>query len=169
MKGSSQAQYRTFKTVKRKGSIYCRTDLIHYALIFLSCVLWTSLYGLRSAARCDSVLLQAHHSAHKCLVLLCILFLCNERFLIAFLVRLICYMLLPHYCAVCLKEMYFHFYIYLYINILLVFHECILQQYKEQYTFLPDLVLHLFTFLCSPIKKNPLILDFIKLLCIFLE
>ncbi len=49
---------------------------------------------------------------------------------------------------------------------LLVFHECILQQYKEQNIyifFLPDLVLHVFTFLCSPIII--LILDFIKLLC----
>ncbi len=54
------------KTVKRKGSINCRTDLAHYALISLSFVLWTSLCGLQSAApaRCDSVLLQAHHSAH---------------------------------------------------------------------------------------------------------
>ncbi len=37
-----------------------------------------------------------------------------------------------------------------------VFNECILQQYKEQYIiFIPDLVLHLFTFLCSPIIYFP--------------
>ncbi len=84
------------KTVKRKGSINCRTDLAHYALISLSFVLWTSLCGLQSAApaRCDSVLL------HKCLMQLCIgafriIFLFNERLLIAFLVRFICYMVLP--------------------------------------------------------------------------
>ncbi len=58
---------------------------------------------------------------HKCLMPLCIgafpiIFLRNERLLIAFLVRLICYMVLPHYCAVHLKEMYFNFtaYIFLY-------------------------------------------------------
>ncbi len=33
------------------------------------------------------------------------------------------------------------------------------------YNYLPDLVLHSFTFLCSPIKKKSLILDFIKLMC----
>ncbi len=33
------------------------------------------------------------------------------------------------------------------------------------YHFLPDLFLHLFTFLCPPIFFHPLILDFIKLLC----
>ncbi len=45
-----------------------------------------------------------------------IIFLRNERLLIAFLVRLICYMVLPHYCAVRLKGMYFNFtaYIFLY-------------------------------------------------------
>ncbi len=52
------------------------------------------------------------------------------------------------------------------INILLVFHECILQQYKEQYIiFFPDLVLHVFTFLCSPINLFSQIFDLIKLLC----
>ncbi len=60
--------------------------------------------------------------------------------------------------------MYFNFTAYIYIYILLFSHEGILQQYKEQYIFfLPDLVLHLFTFLCSPIKKKSLIVDFIKL------
>ncbi len=40
------------------------------------------------------------------------------------------------------------------------------EQYKEQYYFfLPDSVLHLFTFLYYPIIFFPLILDFIKLLC----
>ncbi len=45
-----------------------------------------------------------------------IIFLRNERILIAFLVNLICYMVLPRYCAVRLKEMYFNFtaYIFLY-------------------------------------------------------
>ncbi len=33
------------------------------------------------------------------------------------------------------------------------------------YYFLPDLVLHLFTFLCSPITFVPLILDFITFMC----
>ncbi len=44
-------------------------------------------------------------------------------------------------------------YIYIYIyntNKLLVFHECILQQYNEQCIILPDLVL--FTFICSPLN-----------------
>ncbi len=62
-------------------------------------------------------------------------------------------MVLPHYravvqnkCILILQHIYFC------INILLVFHEYILQQYKEQYIiFLPDLDLHLITFLCSPI------------------
>ncbi len=63
-------------------------------------------------------------------------------------------MFLPHYCAIHLKEMSFNFtvYIYLHINIYLVFHECILKQYKEQYIsfyiIILDLVLHLFTFIC---------------------
>ncbi len=76
----------------------------------------------------------------------------HKRLLIAFLVHLICHMVLPHYCAVRLKEMYLNFIVYIYIYILLVFHECILQQYKEQHIFfIPDLVLHLFSFLCSQI------------------
>ncbi len=33
------------------------------------------------------------------------------------------------------------------------------------YNFLPDLVLHLFTFLCSPINLFAQILDLIQLLC----
>ncbi len=66
---------------------------------------------------------------HKRLMPLCIgafriIFLRNEILLIAFLARLICYMVLPHYCAVHLKEMYFNItaYIFLYKYILLVFH-----------------------------------------------
>ncbi len=48
----------------------CISNLIHYALISLSFVLWTSLRGLRSAVpSCfDSLLLQAHHSAHGMLI-----------------------------------------------------------------------------------------------------
>ncbi len=69
-------------------------------------------------------------------------------------------MVLPHYCAVRLKEMYFNFTAYIFIYKYIVFNECILQQYKRAIIFLPDLVLHLFTFICSPI-----ILDFFKLLC----
>ncbi len=72
----------------------CRTDLIHYALISLSFVIWT--YSMRTPERCtcalwlsvassasfcardvhkrcgperrDSVLLQAHHPAHRMLI-----------------------------------------------------------------------------------------------------
>ncbi len=60
-------------------------------------------------ARCDSVFHEAYYSAHGMLIsALCvcigdfriIIFLRNERLLIAFLVRLICHMVLPHYCAV---------------------------------------------------------------------
>ncbi len=96
------------------NSINCCTDLIYYALISLSFVLWTSLCGLWSAmpARCEPVLHEAHHSVHGMHIsALCvcigalhiIIFLRNERLLIAFLVRLICHMVLPHYCAVRLK------------------------------------------------------------------
>ncbi len=51
-----------------------------------------------------------------CIVAFRIIFLHNERLLIAFRVRLICYMVQPHYCAVRLKEMHFNFtaYIFLY-------------------------------------------------------
>ncbi len=96
-----------------------------------------------------------------------IIFLCNERLLIAFLVRLICYMVLPYYCGVRLKEMYFNFsaYIFLYKYI-----TCFPWMYfttiqRAIYHFLPDIVLHLLTFLCSPIISFSLIIDFIKLLC----
>ncbi len=72
-------------------------------------------------ARCDSVASSASfcaRDAHKCLMPLCIgafrnICLHNERLLIAFLVRLICYMEVPHYCAVRLKEMYFNFTAYI--------------------------------------------------------
>ncbi len=71
------------------------------------------------------------------------------------LVRLICHTGLPHYCAVHLKEMSFHFTVFIY-KYITFFHECILQQYKEQcisfYIFILDLVLHVFTFICSPIN-----------------
>ncbi len=60
--------------------------------------------------------------AHKFFMPLCIgafgiiLPMIIKILLIAFLVCLICYMVLLHYCAVCLKEMYLHFtaYIFLY-------------------------------------------------------
>ncbi len=109
---------------------------------------------------------------HKCLMPLCIgafriIFLHYERLLIAFLVRLICYMVQPHYCGVRLKEMYFNFsaYIFLYKYI-----TCFPWMYfttiqRAKYHFLPDLVLHLLTFLCSPIISFSQILDLIKLLC----
>ncbi len=44
-----------------------------------------------------------------------IIFLRNERLLIDFIVHLICYMVLSHYCAVRLKEMYFNFTAYIFI------------------------------------------------------
>ncbi len=77
-------------------------------------------------------------------------------------------MVLPHYCAVRLKEMYLHFtaYIYFYINILLVFHECILQQYKKQYIIFFTRFSHtLIHFSLFPNTFFSLILDLIKLLC----
>ncbi len=117
-----------------------RTDLIHYALISLHFVLWTFLCGL--AERWDSVLLQAHYSAHGMRIsALCrslfgafriIILLHNERLLIAFLVRLIYHMFLPHYCAIHLKEMSFNFTVYIFTYKYIVFHECILKQYKAQ-------------------------------------
>ncbi len=53
-----------FKTVKRKGSINCRTDFIHYALISLSFVLWTSLCGHRSAAPAPRLSVASAHRMH---------------------------------------------------------------------------------------------------------
>ncbi len=84
---------------------------------------------LRAEAQCYFKRIILRTDAHKRCVPLCIgafrIIIClhNERLLIAFLVRLICYMVLPHYYAVRLKEMYFNFaayifiykYIYLYI------------------------------------------------------
>ncbi len=52
-----------------------------------------------------------------------IIFLRNERLFITFLVLPICHIVLPHYCAILLKEMSFNFtvyiniYIYIYIYI----------------------------------------------------
>ncbi len=61
-------------------------------------------------------------------------------------------MVLPHYCAGRLKDCLLLLqYIYLYINIL-----CSMNVFdnntKSNVSFLPDLILHLFTFLCSPIN-----------------
>ncbi len=76
-------------------------------------------------------------------------------------------MVLPQYCAVSLK-MYFNFtayYIFLckYITCFPLMYFTTIQ--RSIYN-LPDLVLHLFTFLCSLIIiKKSLILDFIQLLC----
>ncbi len=72
---------------------------------------------MRTPECCDCALLPSVASsvsfcardAHKCFMPLCIgalriiIFLRNERLLIAYLVRFICYMVLPHYCAVHLK------------------------------------------------------------------
>ncbi len=102
------------------------------------------------------MLLQAHHFAHWMRIsALCrsvfgafriIILLHNERLFIAFLVRLIYHMFLSHYCAIHLKEITFNFTVCLHINILLVFHVCILKQYKDQcisfYIIILDLVLH---------------------------
>ncbi len=110
--------------------------------------------------------------AHNCLMPLCIgdfriIFLRSERLLIAFLVRLIWHMVLPHYCAVHLKEMYVNFtayiFIYKYITCFQWMYFTTIQ--RAIYHFLPDLVLHLFTFLCSPIIILSQMLDFIILLC----
>ncbi len=63
-------------------------------------------------AHCESCVALAYHSARGmrisalcCSVLepFVLYFLRNERLLIAFLVSLICYMVLPHYCVVHLK------------------------------------------------------------------
>ncbi len=122
-----------------------------------ACTLWLSVAS--SAPFCA-------RDAHKCFMPLCIgafciiIFLRNE--LIAFLVCLICNMVLPHYCAVHLKEMYFNFtayiFIYKYITCFPWMYFTTIQ--RAIYHFLPNLVLHLFTFLCSPIIFFPLILDF---------
>ncbi len=93
-----------------------------------------------------------------CLIALCIgvfriIFMRNERLLIAFFVRLICYMVLPHYCAVRLKCILIVLHIYFYINILLVFYEYILQQYKEQYIIFYQINPMLIHFSLFPPKK----------------
>ncbi len=129
-----------------------------------ACTLWLSVAS--SAPFCA-------RDAHKFFMPLCIgdfciiIFLRNERLLIAFLVHLICNMVLPHYCAVHLKEMYFNFtayiFIYKYITCFPWMYFTTIQ--RAIYHFLPNLVLQLFTFLCSPIIFFPLILDFIKWLC----
>ncbi len=122
-----------------------------------ACAQWLSVAS--SASFCA-------RDAHKCFMSLCIgafhiiIFLHNERLLIAFLIHLICHMVLPHYCAVRLKEMSFNCTVYLYIKILLVFHECILQQYIIFTRFSPTLI-H-FSFFPNNFLF-PLILDFIKL------
>ncbi len=133
-------------------------------------------FSMRTLERCACALCLSVASsasfcardAHKCLMPLCIgafriiIFLRNERLLISFLVHLICYIVLPHYCAVCLKEMYFNFTAYVYI----VFHECILQQYKEQYiVFFTRFSLTLIHTSLFPNKYFLIILDFRKLLC----
>ncbi len=96
-----------------------------------------------------------------------IIFLRNERLLIAFLVRLIWHMVLSRYCAVRLKEMYLNFiayiFLYKYITCFPLMYSSTIQ--RAIYNVLPYLVLHLFTFLCFPIHFFPHILDFIKLLC----
>ncbi len=97
-----------------------------------------------------------------------IIFLNNERLLIAFLVPLICYMMLPHYCAVRLKEMYFNFtaYIFLYKYITcfpwVYFTTVQRAMYNFIFTRFSPTLIH---FLCSPIIVFAQILDFIKLLC----
>ncbi len=96
-----------------------------------------------------------------CIGVFRIIFFANERLLIAFLVRLICYMVLPHFCAVLLKDMYFNFTAY-YLFSLMYFTTTQRAIYNF---FLPDLVLHLLTFLCSPIKKKSKSFELIKLLC----
>ncbi len=112
------AQLR-FTTVKRKGSIKYCTDIIHYTSISL--VLWTSLCG---AARCDSVLLQAHHSAHGMRIsALCRSVLSHTLSYYTFaqwkiIYSLFCSVLFIicccfHYCAMHLKEMYFNFIVYI--------------------------------------------------------
>ncbi len=62
-------------------------------------------------------------------------------------------MVLPHYCAVRLKGMYFNFtaYIFLYKYVTYFPRMYFTTLQRAIYIFLPDLVLHLFTFLCSAI------------------
>ncbi len=96
-----------------------------------ACTLWLSVASNVSFCTRD---------VHKCFMPLCIgafhiiIFLCNERLLIAFLVHLICHMVLPHYCAVRLKEMYFNFTVYIFIyKYITCFPLLYFKQYKEQY------------------------------------
>ncbi len=126
-----------------------------------ACALWLSVASSTPFCARD---------AHKCIMLLCIgafriIFLHNERLLIAFLVCLIWHMVLPHYCAVRLKEMYLNYTAYIF---LCKYIACFPWMYfttiqRAIYNFVPDLVLHLFTFLYSPIIIFSQILDFIKL------
>ncbi len=104
---------------------------------------------------CDSVLFQELHSAHR----MCIAPLCIEPFILqyfsamkynkSFLFCPIYHMLLPYYRAIHLNKcILILLYIFKCKFICSFFHECILQ-YKEQCDILPDLVVHLFTFICK--------------------
>ncbi len=135
---------------------------------------------MRTLERCASALwLSVASSAsfcardlHKCLMPLCIgafciIFLRNVRLLIGFLVRLICYMVLPHYCAVRLKEMYFNFtaYIYFYIYYLFsmnVFYNNTKSNISFFFTRFSRTLIHFSLF---PNTFFSLILDLIKWLC----
>ncbi len=122
-----------------------------------------------NAARCDSCVVSSRsfcaRDAHKRFVPLCIeafrfiIFLHNDRLLIAFLFRLLYQMLLPHYCAIHKTKYFIVGPIYLYINILLymwyywwlvMLHIALCMVVKY---ILPDLVQHLFTFICSPLNN----------------
>ncbi len=102
-----------------------------------------------------------------CIVAFRIIFLHNERLLIAFLVRLTCYMLLPHYCAEMYKEMYLNFTAYIFL------YKCITRFPWMYFTTIQRAIYIFFTrfsptlihFSLFPNNLVSLILDFIKLLC----
>ncbi len=83
----------------------------------------------------------------------------------AFLVCLICYMVLPHYCAVHLKEMYFNFTAYIFLYKYITYFPWM------YFTTIQRAIYNYFT-RCSPTRIHfslfpnnfSLILDFIKLL-----
>ncbi len=141
MKLSSRALNNwDLKLLKEKAQTIAQIEYTTHQYLFPLCF---ELY----AARCDPEVRVASSAsfcaqdAHKRFLPLCIwaipfriILLCNERLLIVFLVLSYLSYVAAFITVLYIKKKYFNFIYILYINIfrLLIFHECILQQYKEQ-------------------------------------
>ncbi len=148
------AQSLRFKTVKIKGSINYRTDLIQYLSIYLPPVLFFSMRTQRAVTpSCfKSIILRTGCALHRAVLSLSFYnTLAQWNIITVFLVlSYLSYVAALLLCYAFKKNIFKFYSIYLYVNFyLLVFSWMYFTIQRAMCDILPDFVIHLFTFFCK--------------------